>query len=229
MDPRFWHERWALNEIGFHQPEFNALLTGYWPGLVPGAEAGPVFVPLCGKSGDMVWLRQRGHEVIGIELSTVAVADFFREQSVPFTTETVDGLIRCEGQGYEIYCGDFFDLKPRYLENARAIYDRGALVALPRPLQERYVRHLDRLLPEPIPILLITLEYKQDEMEGPPFSTPESRVAELFADRYRIEKLSSRDILEGHPGLKNKGLTGLTEIVYALRPPVLDAALGGLR
>ncbi len=57
MDPDFWHERWKNQDIGFHQPDFHALLQKYWPRLEIPAAA-PVFVPLCGKSLDMVWLAQ---------------------------------------------------------------------------------------------------------------------------------------------------------------------------
>ena len=53
MDPDFWHERWQKKETGFHQPAVNDLLQLYWPRL--GLEAGSeVFVPLCGRSLDMV-------------------------------------------------------------------------------------------------------------------------------------------------------------------------------
>lgn len=218
MDPQFWHERWELNEIGFHQPQFNSLLTEYWPSLSSEDKPGQVFVPLCGKSLDMVWLRKVGHSVIGVELSAVAITDFFQEQSLPFSIETADGLLRYEGDGLELICGDFFDLEPRHLEKVQAVYDRAALIALPRELQDRYAAHLDRLVPARAPILLLTLEYDRSEMQGPPFSTPEERVVELFGAGRRIEKLLARDVLQDNPALIGRGLTRLTESAYMLRP-----------
>ena len=60
MDPSFWHDRWENQDIGFHQADIDALLPAYWPRLELASDA-PVFVPLCGKSLDMVWLAQQGH------------------------------------------------------------------------------------------------------------------------------------------------------------------------
>ncbi len=81
MQHEFWHERWQQNQIGFHQQEVNPFLQGYWPSL----KADPsdqVFVPLCGKSHDLLWLRAMGHHVVGVELSPLAVDSFFSENSL---------------------------------------------------------------------------------------------------------------------------------------------------
>src|SRR5581483_5146601 len=81
MEPQFWLERWEKSEIGFHQQEINRALMSRWPalGLPRGAT---VFVPLCGKSRDMVWLRDQGHSVLGIEFIRIAVRDFFAENGM---------------------------------------------------------------------------------------------------------------------------------------------------
>jgi thiopurine S-methyltransferase len=219
MNSQFWHDRWQLDEIGFHQRQFHPLLVEHWPLVCSGGAPGQVFVPLCGKSLDMVWLLQQGHSILGVELSPIAIADFFRERTLAADVQPFDAVQRFESPGYRLLCGDFFDLRPKYLQNVQAVYDRAALIALPHSLQVRYVEHLLHLLPERPPMLLITLEYDPQEMEGPPFSTSEERVTALFKDRYEVVKLSARDVLDEHPGLKNKGLTGLTEIAYRLRAP----------
>src|SRR5690242_9993404 len=76
MDPDFWHARWAERQIGFDQAQPNPLLTKYWPSVC-GANDVPVFVPLAGKSIDMRWIRERGHPVLGVELSATAIGEFF--------------------------------------------------------------------------------------------------------------------------------------------------------
>ncbi len=65
MDKQFWIEKWHANEIGFHQEDVNPYLQTWWDKLQinPG---GTVFVPLCGKSRDMLWLLKQGYKVIGI-------------------------------------------------------------------------------------------------------------------------------------------------------------------
>ncbi|HCP03426.1 MAG TPA: thiopurine S-methyltransferase, partial [Pseudomonas sp.] len=75
MDAAFWHERWQRGEIGFHKASTNPLLQRWWPQLGVDAEA-PVWVPLCGKSLDLIWLRSQGHPVRGVELARSALESF---------------------------------------------------------------------------------------------------------------------------------------------------------
>ena len=78
MDPDFWQDRWRTRQVGFHQPAPHPFLERWWPSL--GLPSGTrVYVPLCGKSLDMVWLAVRGYHVVGSELSEIAVAEFFGE------------------------------------------------------------------------------------------------------------------------------------------------------
>jgi thiopurine S-methyltransferase len=214
MQTQFWHERWELNEIGFHQAEIHPLLTHYWHTLE--TAQGQVFVPLSGKTLDMAWLGQQGHRVLGIELSPLAIRDFFTGQSLEYATHTLEGFEVYEGAGIQLFCGDFFALKPGHLAPVEAVYDRAALVALPKDLQSRYAEHLLNILPQRPPILLISFEYNQAEMDGPPFSTSRQRIEELFGEVYQIEPLSERDALEQNLGLKQKGLSRLTETAYRL-------------
>src|SRR3546814_12861307 len=67
---------------GFRRPAAQSpLLEKHWPslGLATGSR---VFVPLCGKSLDMAWLAARGHRVLGVELSPLAVGQFFDENGL---------------------------------------------------------------------------------------------------------------------------------------------------
>lgn len=72
MKSEFWHDRWLNSQIGFHQSEVNSYLQEHWSEHFQ--DRGTVFVPLCGKSRDMVWLCDQGHTVIGSELSAIAPA-----------------------------------------------------------------------------------------------------------------------------------------------------------
>lgn len=215
MEPNFWHERWAQNQIGFHQERVNPLLVDFWD-RVAGRSTGEVFVPLCGKSLDMVWLNQRGHTILGVELSPIAVKDFFRKQSLRAIRQTSDHFLSYETGGVRLLCGNFFDLRADQLVDVRFVYDRAALIAMPPELQTAYVTHLLHLLPNRPPILLITLEYDPNEMAGPPFSIPEDRVVKLFEAAYDIELLSARETLDEAVGLRDRGLTRLVEKVYQL-------------
>ena len=214
MDPKFWHEQWELNQIGFHQNIIHPFLREFWPVL--DVSVGQVFVPLCGKSLDMVWLHDRGYQIMGVELSPLAVADFFKKQGLSVAISSAEGFQWYESEGFQLLSGDFFELQSKHLEKVAAVYDRAALVAMPPTMQARYVEHLLQTLPHRPPILLITFEYLEAEIQGPPFPVSEQRVNELFGDAYSIEMLTAVDALELQPGLKNRGLSGLMEKAYYL-------------
>ncbi|MDD2701801.1 MAG: thiopurine S-methyltransferase [Sideroxydans sp.] len=215
MKKEFWLERWERAEIGFHQDEINPYLLKYWPDL-KAEQGGEVFVPLCGKSLDMVWLRGHGHAVLGVELSVIAVHDFFSEQGKsPVHTQTAK-FEQCEADGIRILCGDFFDLDKADLANVRAVYDRASLVALPPEMRERYARHLVDILPAGTKVLLVTFDYPQEEMPGPPFAVSADEVHALY-DRYaQIRLLEQVDILEREPRFKARGVTRMQENIFLL-------------
>ena len=205
MKPDFWKERWTTNQIGFHEGRPNEHLTRYWDTLGV-ASGGRAFVPLCGKSRDLAWLAGRGHSVLGVELSEIAVRDFFAEAGVTPTREQRDGFEISKAGDIEIWCGDFFTLEPRHLDGIVAVYDRAALVAMPPDMQPAYATKMLEIVPKTAPTLLVTLEYDQREMTGPPFSVPVSRVRELFGNHCAITELERQDVVQSHTNLAVRGL-----------------------
>lgn len=212
MRMKFWHERWEKGEIGFHMETVNPLLERFWPEAAtrPG---GRVFVPLCGKSVDMVWLRDQGWDVIGVEASPRAVADFFSEQELE-PRRTDEGSFECwSSAGIRILLGDFFALGPELLEGTAVVYDRGALIALPEDMRQRYAAKLLEVLPERARILLLTARYDQGEMSGPPFSVEARELQTLFGAAKTIRRLAEVDALDDHPRFRDQGLSHLYEAV----------------
>ena len=215
MNPEFWHQRWAGHQIGFHQSTPTPLLLKHWPalGIAPGAT---VFVPLAGKSLDMAWLAAQGHSVLAIELSQVAVDEFFAEHGlVPEVEATRHGLHHRAG-GIELIRGDAFDLDAGLLARCAGVFDRGALVALPPDLRRRYASELYARLPRGCRGLLVTLEYPQPERAGPPFSVDATEVQSLYAGDWDIAQVDHRPIPPGHPGAL-PGLSRFDTAVYLLR------------
>ena len=220
MDAEFWHERWRENRIAFHQNRVNPLLERHHHRLLPGAtgrgEKPVVLVPLCGKSEDMWWLRERGWRVLGVELSEIAVRDFFAERGFAAVPET-DGLFtRYAADDIELLVGDVFDLTPERLTGVDAVYDRAALVALPPDLRRRYVEHMETALPERSRTLLITFEYPQHEFDGPPFSVSPGAVDALYAGARTVEHVESVDALRAETGLAARGASALSEHAFLL-------------
>ena len=211
-----WLERWVRHDIGWHHEEYNPHLLNHWQ-LIDLPEGSRVLVPLCGKSRDMVWLAQQDYQVRGIELSPLAVAEFFAEQDLTAQRETLGGFERWSAGPYEIFCGDIFDLEQLDNSEVAAVYDRASLVAL-NPLQRMaYAQMLKRVLPRNSPILLVAMDYSQQEMSGPPYSVAESEVHDLFRSNYRVEQLESLDLLNESKRYQEQGLSRIFEQIYKLQ------------
>ncbi|AMB85674.1 thiopurine S-methyltransferase [Pseudomonas agarici] len=215
MQPEFWHKRWEFNQIGFHLDQVNPCLQRFWPELALEPEA-QVLVPLCGKSLDLAWLAAQGLRVRGVELSQKAVEAFFAEQAlVPQVRE--HGALRIyEAGSLELWCGDFFALTAADVADCTALYDRAALIALPPEMRERYAAHLRRILPGGCQGLLITLDYDQAQLKGPPFAVLDDEVRHLLEPHWQLRMEEERDVLDGSWKFLQAGVTRLQERVYRL-------------
>ena len=214
MEKSFWLERWELEETGFHQRAVNEDLRAFWSEVDPlGGE--PVFVPLCGKSGDMLWLANQGHPVIGVELSRMAVESFFVENGISFEWKRHRTFDAAVGGGLRILCGDVFDLTGEDLGPVRLAYDRAALVAFPPAMRERYVAHLKNVLQPAARILLVSIEYPENEMDGPPFSVTRAEIGRLYGGA-EIHPLSRRNILPDSPRFSDRGVTSMESCAYLI-------------
>lgn len=216
MDPAFWHERWALGEIGFHRRQPHWALDQHWSALgIPTHEA--VFVPLCGKSHDMHWLSSQGHSVVGVELDRLAIESFFAEQARSETpavkiNEVAKGQRHYSAPPYLLVEADFFNLAG--LGPFTAFYDRAALIAMPPGMRQAYLDQLRSLLTDQATGLLVSYEYIQNQMDGPPFSVESEEIMQHGG--FSLELLERRDVLTDHKGMQAKGLTELTECVYRM-------------
>ena len=218
MNPDFWLERWSKHEIGFHQPRFNEYLTQYWPTL--GVDTNAVaFVPLCGKTLDMRWLRERaGHPVLGIEIARNACSEFFDEWGVMPNVTTQGPFESFEAQGIKILCGDFFALRPEDLAGVGAVFDRAAMIALPHEMRIAYASKLQAILAPQTQILLVAPDYAQHEMSGPPFAVGEAEIRALFANS-TVDRIADVDVTNApdNARFKQRGLTRLVERVFRIQ------------
>jgi thiopurine S-methyltransferase len=215
MEKEFWHERWEQNETGFHQVEINSHLLKFWKKLrLPRGSL--VFVPMCGKSRDMLWLTGQGYRVLGVELSAIAVRAFFMDNRHTFQLMPGSKFDRYVADDACILCGDYFDLCRDDLTKVRAVYDRASLIAFPPEMRKRYVNHLATILPLATQILLVSFDYPRHEMDGPPFSVSPEEVEALYQEHAKIDLLEQIDVLEQSPRFRERGLSRLQESVFLL-------------
>lgn len=211
MEADFWHRKWASREIGFHLPEANPLLVEHFHklNLSPGSR---VFLPLCGKTRDIAWLLAQGYQVVGAELSEQAINELFTELALEPQTTNVAGLVHYYADNLDIFVGDVFSVSAELLGPVDAVYDRAALVALPAEMRRQYTSHLVSITAA-APQLVITYEYDQQQMSGPPFSVTEAEVRQHYAAVYKVSPIIRKQVPGGF-----KGKVASTETVWLLEP-----------
>lgn len=214
VDRDFWLDKWARNEIGFHQPHPHAALERHWAslGLAPGAR---VFVPLAGKSLDVLWLREHAHRVVTVEIAARAIQEFLAETGLTAQSEHAGRFTRLRAEGLDLLCGDVFDLDRATLGPIAAVFDRAALVALPAPMRAAYAARMAEITAPGTRTLLITVEYEQTQMSGPPFSVSETEVRALYGGSHQL-RLLGRGAPPDAVRFAERGVSRFTEAVYAL-------------
>lgn len=204
----FWHSRWQNGQTGWHEADGNVSLQRYWPALASGHR---VLVPLCGKSADLLWLAKQGCHVVGVELSEIAARTFFEEAGLPFETNTVNGFKWFEGReaNIAIACGNYFEFTDSPFD---ALYDRAALVALPAKKRQEYARHTASLLKPGAVHLLVTIEFDQAKVEGPPFSVMPDEVKGYWPGLLRLHEQD--DMENSPPRFRDAGVDDIVEVVW---------------
>ncbi|MFA9420757.1 MAG: thiopurine S-methyltransferase [Gammaproteobacteria bacterium] len=219
MHPDQWLDRWKQNRIGFHESRVNPYLPQYLPrfNLKPGDT---IFLPLCGKALDIAWLAEQGFQVIGIELSEIAIISFFTEQGLQYQQFETDQFTLRKSGNISLIQGDYFALEREQLADCKMVYDRASLIAIDEDNRERYCAHMRSIIPVDANMLLITLEYEQAQMNGPPFAVLQQEVEQHYAAHYAVEVLEQNNVIDERPRWRDQGLTHLVESVYRLNKSV---------
>lgn len=210
MEVSYWHQKWQLGEIAFHESESNPFLIEHFEKLNLPMDS-RVFLPLCGKTRDFAWLLASGYRVVGVELSEFAITELFKELGLEPDISRVGELTRYSDSNIDILVGNIFDVSTEYLGPVGAIYDRAALVALPAGIRAQYTSHLMNIT-DAAPQLLVTYEYNQLLIDGPPFSVNEDEVKHHYAASYQLKSVESRNVAGGL-----KGKVASTETAWLLQ------------
>lgn len=198
MDKTFWLQRWENNTIAFHKSEVHPLLLKHFDALSL-AEGSRVFVPLSGKTLDIAWLLGNGYRVVGAELIEIAIEQLFAELEIAPKISELGQVKRYSAENIDIFVGNVLDVSGEMLGPVDAVYDRAALVALPKEMRDLYTAHLVNITNQ-APQLLITFEYDQRLMDGPPFSISSQEIEEHYGDLYQCTLLESSDLPGGLKG-----------------------------
>jgi len=196
-DNVLWLQCWRDRRTDFHQHTVNQLLTRFWPSLdlAPGSR---VFVPLCGKSLDMIWLAEQGYEVIGVELSPIAVRAFFRENRLKPVRRQLGKFTLWQHGRLSILCGDYFALTGVELGQIDTVYDRAALTALPEDIRRLYVVQLRRIIAETARVFLLTTEDAEEKESLDQALGVAEEIKTLYSEAFDIDLAHVESVFEVH-------------------------------
>jgi thiopurine S-methyltransferase len=214
-DNHLWLDLWNDKDSSFHQSVVNRFLVKLWPDLLP-RQKHTVFVPFCGKSQDMFWLSNKGYQVLGVELSAVAVEAFFKENRLKATQKKLGSFVRWRSGNITVLCGDYFQLERRMLAKVSSIYDCAALAALADDVRPLYVAHMRHLIDANIEILLLSIE---DDVRGPedtPMPEVEAEVVALYGASCDVHLRWQEQMASDDPQRSSDVGTGSTYKVYRI-------------
>ncbi|KGJ95764.1 thiopurine S-methyltransferase [Thalassotalea sp. ND16A] len=213
MKQQFWLDCWKNTRLGFHQDELQPLMVEHFPNLVKASD-NRIFVPLCGKTADMLFFAER-FKVIGNELSGIACHDFFADNKLVAKVKKSNGFSIFAQGNIELHQGDFFALDGKQFQPFDWIYDRAAIIAFPEDMRNEYVQQLKNFMTAATRIFLLTLEFPEDEMQGPPFSVKEDEVRQLFKG-YKVIKQAERDLTGQKFARLTLPLSSIQETLYII-------------
>lgn len=218
MEISYWQSRWRKDNTGWHMDNVYPPLANIWSQLSIKSSA-KVFVPLCGKSLDLRWLVERGHQVTGVDVSQKALEDVINYTNQSFTKDSSHGFTIYRSESLELWQGDFLKLPVKKIPQPDVIYDKASIVALPPEMRGSYAQKILSLCGKHTHIILQTFEYDQSEMNGPPFSVDENELKHHFGHDFEFTLMHEQSKLEELSKFQQRGLSSyLTEKVYHLTP-----------
>ncbi|XP_077866884.1 thiopurine S-methyltransferase-like [Saccoglossus kowalevskii] len=189
-----WNERWEEGKTSFHLPHVHKLLAEHSKTLINGRKGIKILFPLCGKTMDMKWLADQGHTVIGVEISNIAIQQFFVENNIEYTINHVDGLVKGEvyqsnDRRIQIYICSIFDISSDIIGQVDAIWDRAAFSAIMPSEREKYRDVIISTMNAYTRYCLIGVDFDPSVKPGPPYHAPEVAVEQTFGAHLTIEKI----------------------------------------
>jgi thiopurine S-methyltransferase len=205
-----WKKSWNNGKTGFHLSEANPSLVEYAHLF---AENSSILFPLCGKSLDMHFLMEAHHTIIGVELVSQAITEFFTEWKVQPKREKN----KYSHDGITIIESNIFNVQQQNLPVIDAVFDRAALIALPPHIRPQYANHLLSLLKDKGKILLISYDMPRDQEIGPPFPARKNDIPNLFCNASSVTLLKEiYKTAKDEPRLVQRGMDWSKEHVWLI-------------
>ncbi len=213
MEKQYWLDRWDNNDIGWNQENINVYLIKHYQQLNL-KNYNHVFVPLCGKSIDMKFFLENGHFITGCELSIEASKDFFYDNNLYFDANQYYHFEILRGDNIDLFCGDLFKIEERALSlPIDLVYDRGAIVALPKEMRVKYFEHINSLIKSGTRWIIMSLEHESVKHQGPPFSVTLNEIEELAKNDFNVELIEEEKVINQGQRLELLGKGQINRVI----------------
>lgn len=216
-----WGDRWNKSQTQFHMNRVHPMLEKHYNDLTGGKASSRIFLPLCGKSLDLKWLADKGHDVVGCEGVDLGCREFFEEQNIPYKAEPIKGVEgvvykATDGKKITLYRCDYFELTSKITGTFDCIWDRGSFVAIPTQRRQEYVNVTAPLLKKNGKYLLDCFLVDNNAFGGPPFNCKEDEVKKYFGSACTTRKIDTKDAFTKWQ--ESWGIKSFVEEVYMLLP-----------
>ena len=175
LNPRFWNERYEINQTPWDLGEPAPPLADFLAGP-EGPSGGKILVPGCGRGHDALYLAEKGFEVVGIDFAPSAV-EYCRQQAAE---RGLDSRAHFEQH-------DMFKL-PRIFEGAFDFaFEHTCYCAIDPALRPQYAEVIHDILKPGGKLLAVFWAHKREG--GPPYRTTAGEIEVLFSPLFEIEQL----------------------------------------
>lgn len=207
-----WKNCWEKDITPWHKTELNPMVEKYLDKLTGKKEGVKLFLPLCGKALELLYLSMKGHSVVGVEFSAKAVKEFFEENKISYSTTTVSEMTLYENneKRIKIYCGDFFKFCDISEKDFDGVWDRGSLEAIDQSMREEYASIMKSVVRTGAGYVV---EISDRTSGGPPFNVPVDDIKKIFSLKTEPEEI---DFQPPTPFLKEQGVQRMVYYYFQL-------------
>jgi thiopurine S-methyltransferase len=195
---QLWDKLYEAKKDEWTSEKVDKEVFKFYDVLVNGSKTGlAILVPMCGKSRIMLWFAERGHRVVGIEWSELAVKQFFEENGLAYSTKScrIGGIEMSVYTGHDIaitiYCGDLFAFKEDNLGGFDCIFDHGSIGSFDfTDIKRTVYADLMNAFTKPGGRMVISFfDYEHSEHPIVPFAVTEEEVTTLYKEHFNPPQL----------------------------------------
>ncbi|CAK8674631.1 unnamed protein product [Clavelina lepadiformis] len=191
----YWRNLWKNDQAWFHMSDAHPDMLKFQDQFL--RDNCRVYVPLCGKSVDLKYLADKGHEVVGCEFCETAILQFFEEQSIKYEryqhpTAPYE-IFKATDKNITIYKGDFFALGSSIMGKVDAIWDRGSFVAIDPSRRREYADVIYDVINADGKYLLYSVEY-EGNISSTPYNVQEQEIDDIFGQKFAAFTLDTHEV-----------------------------------